>query len=164
MVSWLLTVDGTHCRIQEPRSVPHKNWYSHKHQKPCVAYEIAVHLFESKIVSISGPHQGGHSDLVIFRKEDGLKSKIPDHCTAIGDKGYIGDEKVSINNRYDSEAVKQFKKHARAGHEALNGRLKEFAILSKRFRHKIDKHKIAFEAVCVIVQYSMENGKPLFEV
>jgi DDE superfamily endonuclease len=77
-ISWVLSVDGTHCRIQEPRTVPDKNWYSHKHHKPCVAYEIAVSLKESKIAWVSGPHQAGETDLVIFRKRDGLLSRIPD--------------------------------------------------------------------------------------
>ena len=144
--------------------MPDKNWYSHKYHRPCVAYEIGMHLFENKIVWISGPHQAGETDLVIFRKENGLKDNIPDGCNVIGDKGYSGDEKVSINNRQDSDAVCKFKKTARAPHEALNGRLKEFVILSGRFRHKIEKHKIAFEAVCVVVQYSMENGRPLFPI
>ena len=130
-----------------------------------MAYEIGLNLFKSKIVWVSGPHKGGESDLIIFRKEDGgLKSMLPNECSAIGDKGYIGDAKVSVNNRSDSDAVKKFKKTARARHKALNSRLKEFAVLSECFRHKIEKHKIAFEAVCVIVQYSMDNGRPLFPI
>ena len=28
----------------------------------------------------------------------------------------------------------------------------------------MDKHKICFEAVCVIVQFQLENGSPLFDV
>ena len=109
--SWLLSVDGTHCRIQEPRGVPDKDWYSYKLHKPCVAYEIGVDLFESKIVWVSGPHKAGETDLVIFRKPDGgLKTRIPNDCFIIGDKGYAGDEKVSINNRQDSDEVKKFKK------------------------------------------------------
>jgi hypothetical protein len=52
--SFLLSVDGTHCRVQEPHSRPNKNWFSHKHHKPCVAYEIGVHLFESRIVWVNG--------------------------------------------------------------------------------------------------------------
>ena len=164
MTSWVLSVDGTHCRVQEPRSQPDKDWYSHKHHKPCVAYEIGVDLFYSKIVWMSGPHKGGESDLVIFRKDEGLKAKIQNGCKVIGDKGYVGDEMVSVNNRYDLDEVKKFKKFARARHEALNGRIKEFAILNERFRHAISKHKIAFEAVCVIVQYTMENGRKLNEV
>ena len=110
---------------------------------------------------MSGPHKGGEHDVTIFRKDGGLKSKLPDGCKVIGDKGYQDDEKVSINNRCDAKDVRKFKKVARARHEALNGRIKEFSVLSERFRHKIDKHKIVFEAVCVVVQYTLENGRPL---
>lgn len=162
--SWILSVDGTHCRVREPRTVPDKAWYSHKHHKPCVAYEIAVHLRHSKIVWVSGAHKGGKHDVTIFRDEDGLKSKIPDGFKVIGDKGYTGDEKVSINNRMDSIAVKEFKKLARARHEDLNGRIKRFEILSERFHHPLEKHKIVFEAVCVITQYMLENGHPLHAI
>jgi DDE superfamily endonuclease len=98
LISWFLSVDGTHCRIQEPRSYPDKNWYSHKHHKLCVAYEIAIDLEESKIAWISSPHQAGETNLVIFRKPDGLLSRIPEGCKIIGDKGYIGDNIVSVNN------------------------------------------------------------------
>jgi hypothetical protein len=38
------------------------------------------------------------------------------------------------------------------------------SILSERFRHSIQYHKIVFEAECVITQYNMENGHPLFEI
>jgi DDE superfamily endonuclease len=139
-----------------------KNWYSHKHHKPCVAYEIAVHLQSSRIVWVSGPHFAGETDLVIFRKEGGLKDRIPDGFKIIGDKGYVrGEEIVSVNNRLDSVPVKIFKRLARARHEDVNGRLKRFDILSDRFRHNVTKHKIAFEAVCVLVQYNFENGHPL---
>jgi DDE superfamily endonuclease len=95
--SWVLSVDGTHCLIREPRTVPDKDWYSHKPHKPCVAYEIAVSLKESKIAWVSGPHKAGETDLVIIRKADGLLSRIPDGFKIIGDKGYIGEEKVSVN-------------------------------------------------------------------
>ena len=113
---------------------------------------------------MSGPHKGGETDLIIFRKDEGLKAKLQNGGKAIGDKGYVGEEKVSINNRCDADDVKKFKKVARARHEALNGRLKEFAILSERFRHAISKHRIAFEAVCIVVQYSMENGRKLNDI
>ena len=129
-----------------------------------MAYEIGVSLFESRIVWISGPIQGAEHDLTIFQKDGGLKSKLSNTCKAIGDKGYVGDEKVSIKNQFDSDEVKLFKRKARARHEELNGRSKEFAILSERFRHSIAKHQIAFEAVCVVVQYTMENGRPLNQI
>ena len=110
---------------------------------------------------MSGPYKGGEHELPIFQKDQGLRSKLPDGSKPIGDKGYQGDEKVSVNNRLDSEEVRTFKKVARARHEALNGRLKEFSVLSGRFCHKIEKHKTVFEAVCVVVQYTLENGRPL---
>ncbi len=53
---------------------------------------------------------------------------------------------------------------ARARHETFNARIKNFACLDSRFRHGISKHKICFEAVCVIVQYQLENGAPLFDL
>jgi DDE superfamily endonuclease len=163
-LAWFLSVDGTHCLIQEPRSFPDKDWYSHKHNIPCVSYEIAIDLRESRIAWVSGPHKGGETDLVIFRKEGGLRERIPEGFKIIGDKGYIGEEMVSANNRLDARQVKMFKKIARARHEDLNGRLKRFEVLSGRFRHNIVKHKIAFEAVCVLVQYTLENGRPLHAI
>jgi DDE superfamily endonuclease len=104
------------------------------------------------------------TDLVIFRKEGGLKDHIPDGFKAIGDKGYIGEEKISLKNQLDSLPVKTFKRIARARHEDINGRIKRFDILSERFRHGPNKHKAAFEAVCVIMQYNLENGHPLHTI
>jgi DDE superfamily endonuclease len=99
--------------------------------------------------------------LVIFQKRGGLRDQIPDGFKIIGDKGYIGPEVVSVNIQFDPPRVKEFKRIARARHEDVNGRLKRFEILTDRFRHHVSKHKIAFEAVCVLVQYSFENGNPL---
>ena len=113
---------------------------------------------------VNGSFEAGDSDLNIFRKPDGLREKIPANNLVIGDKGYLGDNIISTPNRLDNIHVKQFKKRARARHEDVNGRIKTFAILSERFRHAIPNHKIVFEAVCVITQYNMENGHPLFEI
>ena len=55
-------------------------------------------------------------------------------------------------------------RRAHARHEAFNGRLKSFKVLAEKFRHGQEKHKSVFEAVCVIVQYDMENGRPLFDI
>jgi hypothetical protein len=65
--------------------------------------------------------------------------------------------------RAADERVAKFKSRARARHESFNGRLKFFDILQNTFRHGEARHKIAFEAVCVIVQYQMDNGSPLFD-
>ena len=160
----MCSVDGTHCQIQEPRSRPNKNWYSHKFEHPGVSYEIGVDLFTSRIVWLNGPFQAGDTDLVIFRKPDGLKSKIPANCKVIADKGYIGEAKASTKNEFDSDELKEFKRRARDRHESMNGRIKLFAVLTDTFRHPLLKHEQAFEAVCVLVQYTLENEHPLFAI
>jgi len=83
----------------------------------------------------------------------------------IGDNGYRGERGVvSTPNAHDPEELRKFKSRARARHESFNGRIKNFRCLDVRFRHGIAKHKMVFEAVCVIVQYQLENGSPLFDV
>ena len=83
----------------------------------------------------------------------------------IADQGYQGEkEMLCTPNSYDSAELRTFKGRARARHETFNSRIKNFACLEQRFRHGMEKHKICFEAVCVIVQYQMENGAPLFDV
>ena len=67
-------------------------------------------------------------------------------------------------NTFDSKKLQNFKSRARLRQETFNGRLKYFSVLSETFRHSIAKHKLAFEAICVIVQYQMDNGSPIFDV
>jgi DDE superfamily endonuclease len=114
-------------------------WYSHKFSKPGVTYEIAVDLFESKIAWVHGPFPAGQNDLSVFRKEEvGLKWKIPAGKKVIADNGCQGaeaSEMLSTPNDVASRAVKQFKKRARARHETVNKKLKQYAILENRFRH-----------------------------
>ena len=64
----------------------------------------------------------------------------------------------------DSKEVRDFKRRALARQETLFKRFKEFGILRQRFRHGFELHKIVLDAVAVIVQFDMENGRPLFEV
>lgn len=113
---------------------------------------------------MAGPFPAGNSDINIFRK-GGLKEKLPCGKKAIGDRGYRGEkEKISTPNSMDDEELKKFKRRARARHESFNSRIKNFSCLRERFRHKEHKHKICFEAVCVICQYQLELGSPLFDV
>jgi hypothetical protein len=101
----------------------------------------------------------------MFRKPNGLKTKIPIGKRGIADHGYKKEEeKLAIRNGLDSQAVEKFKSRALARHESFNGRIKEYACLSGVFRHGVDKRKAVFQAVCVLTQYNMENGHPLFEV
>ena len=75
---------------------------------------------------------------------------------------------VGADNKYDSQQVKEFKSRVKARHESANCRLKAFHILEDTFRStgkdRLSKHKAVFEACCVLVQYEMENNRPLFKV
>ena len=94
---------------------------------------------------------------------------MPRNKMAIADKGYVtsrADEQgiFATPNPSDPQELKNFKSRARCRHETFNGRIKFFKCLSETFRHGIEKHKIALEAVCVIVQYQMDNGSEIFAV
>ena len=52
----------------------------------------------------------------------------------------------------------------RVRHEMLNGRLKNWGILSQVFRHDIRCHGDVFQAFLVITQLTIEHGEPLFVV
>ena len=163
-----ITVDGTDCRVWEkkhPLLNQDKKQFSKKFNHGALKYEIALSVFENKCVWISGPHRGGEHDMTIFRQE--LKQKIEPHQKVIADRGYIStldDEKMlSTPNPFDDKELSNFKSRARLRQETFNGRLKNYTILDATFRHGEAKHKIAMVAVCVTVQYEMDNGSPLFD-
>jgi DDE superfamily endonuclease len=118
---------------------------------------------ESRIVWMNGPFPAAKPDIKIFR-EDGLKDKIPMGKRAIADNGYRGEPAViSTRNPHEPPASRKFKRRARCRQETFNSRLKNFQILVMPFTHGIPKHKMAFEAVCVICQYQLDES-PLFSI
>ena len=70
--------------------------------------------------------------------------------------------KYFIPDKMDSKELYNFKTRVHSRYEAFNGRLKKFECLNNTFCHGTKKHKYAFEAVVVIVQYQMDNGSALF--
>jgi hypothetical protein len=168
----VLTVDGTDFRMHEPKhpTLPRDSKQcSHKHKHACARYEVAVSVFKPKICWISGPWKGGKPDKEIM-KESGLLDKIPEGKLVIADGGYsIKDQqsrkKLSLPQTTDSKELQNFKSRARLRQETVNSRLHNFGCLSTlAFRHGYDYHKDAFEAVCVICQYQMDNGSEPFAV
>ena len=139
-------------------------YFDRKGGKAGVTYEIALHLWENRVVWISGPFPAATGDKVIFNKENGLNDQIPDGMKAIADKLFTGCDKISIHNSLDTEEVRVFKSRARARQESFNARLKCFDILRTRFRHGKDKHREVLEAVAVLCIMKMENGSPLFDI
>lgn len=133
-------------------------------------YELGVAIWSNRLVWINGPFLPGEdTDLTVFRKPGGLKEHIPPGKKAVADRLYSAErEKISTRNPFDTAEVKKFKGRASARHESFNARLKHMGILDQPFRHgrggnALEKHKTVFEAVCVITQYDLENGQPLFD-
>ena len=165
---WILTVDGTHCWIHEPK---HPDWsqdskyFSHKYGKAGINYELGILLTSSRLIWMNGPFKAGMSDKQIF-KEKGLKEKLKSvGKKGIGDLGYTGHyNELSLQNPHDSKEVDRFKSRALKRHERFNGYTKAFDCLSGRFRHSVKRFANCFEAVCVICQYQIENGFDLYDI
>jgi hypothetical protein len=166
---WIMTVDGTHFAINEPRHPElsqDKDYYSHKKNRAGYCYELGMSLTESKLIWMNGPFKAGQNDKTILVAH-GLKQFLSARgLKAIGDKFYNGHPKeISIFNAMDSTEVKKFKSRALLRQEAFNGMLKHFKILDGRFRHgDEEKFKTSFEAVAVINQYRIELECPLFDI
>ena len=129
-----------------------------------MTYEIAIAIHESRVLAINGPFDASKPDITIFREE--LSDAMPEGKRGIGDSGYQGEPtKLTIHRTAHSKEMTNFINRVRARHENFNARIKNFSILSNCFRSndKI-KHKMAFEAVCILCQYDMENGHPLMDV
>ena len=62
-----------------------KGQFSHKFNHGALKYEIAIDVYRSKVVWISGPHRAGLHDKTIF-VEKGLKDKIPLGKKVISDR------------------------------------------------------------------------------
>jgi hypothetical protein len=102
-------------------------------------------------------------DIKIYR--NGLKALVPPGCKGIGDLGYAGEpETITVIHTNNSAELKKFKEAARARQENVNGRLKEFTILEKRWPYHRDKHTIVFKTLVVMTQYDMETIRPLFDL
>ena len=115
------------------------------------------------MVLINGPYPAAMHDMAMFISAKGVGPKLLPGQQAVADRAYSGPQ-VVVRNKFDTPEVKSFKKRIRAHHETFNGRIKSFNILKERFRHEVGQHKAVFEACCVIVQYDMETGHPLFRV
>jgi hypothetical protein len=140
---FILTVDGTHFRIKEPRSDPSSKWYSHKFNSPGLAYELAISVYENRICWTSGQFPASVHDITIYC--GGLLAMMLPGCKSIGDSRYAGEtDNITVIRPGDSTGMKKFKEAARARQENVNGRLKEFAILENRWPYHRDKHAMVY--------------------
>jgi len=156
-----------HCRFHEVKNATlskDKKFYSHKFNGPGLAYELALDIWEDRLVWMRGPFKAGKGDYDIFQEE--LRKKMPRGKVAVVDRGYKkkGDNKVAPPNSHDEAQLQKFKARARMRQENFNCRIKKYDCLKYDFRHSMERHGDCFEAVCVICVYEMELVSPLFQV
>lgn len=163
---FIISVDGTHCPIQEPRHDVLRvdtSYFSHKINRAALNYEVALSLYDDKIVWVSNPYPASTHDITVFREN--LINLIPLNKKVIGDNGYNGlGEILRRTNRGDDEVVRRFKQRARCRQESVNSRIKSFRCLQIPFHHQLEFHNDVFGAVCIVVQYQLDNGSGLFNV
>jgi hypothetical protein len=164
---FVLTVDGIHRRFHEPKHPTpskDKSYYAHKCKLSDLNYELGMSVYEYKLVWVNGAFKTSCHDITIFRQA-GLRGMIPEGHQVIADRRYMGEPtQISTPTLHDPAELRKFKSRVRACHESFNARIKNFKCLEERLtRHGVDNHKTVFEAVCIICQYRLENGSPLFD-
>jgi hypothetical protein len=115
------------------------------------------------LVWIQGPYPAGAwPDIKIFTSC--LAHFLEPYGHVEADDGYRGHvDKVKCPKK-DVNPVENLKMQGRvrARHETLNGRLKNWGILSQVFRQDILRHGDVSRACTVITQLTIEHGEPLF--
>ena len=156
--------------------------YNCVHSNLLQKYEFCLSIHEPNVVWINGPFPPSVSDITVFRGGDAnedekerdqsaLYFQLEEGDKAVADSGYAGEpRKIVMTKDEHSCEFKEFLARAKNRQETFHWRLKAFNILGQRFRHgkntehKMSLHKMAVEAVAVIVQYDYENGHPPFDV
>lgn len=88
--NFIISLDGVHCRFPDPKHPTlskDPSFYSHKSNSAGLAYELALALFEPKLVWLKGPlPAGANNDMSMYQAH--LKNLIPDGKIAVTDGGY----------------------------------------------------------------------------
>jgi len=167
LTRFIISVDGVQCRFHEVKhAVLSKDpaYFAHKYKGPGLGYELALHLYEPKLVWLRKNNKTKDSDIKAYRQE--LKKKIPAGKFVVADGGYAdkNDLQMASPNAYDPPELKTFKARARMRQEHFHSRIKAFNCLTSAFRHGEDRHASCFEAICVVLCFEMELVSPLFDV
>ena len=159
----LLTVDGTDFKILEPTPFSH-TWYSFKFKHAGLRYEIAICIQTGWICWVNGPFKPGqYNDHQIFQL--GLDEMLDNGERVEVDNGYNGNARYSRPNDCEgNNGWGRMKANARARHENVNGKLKEFNILEHTFRNERGNHTLFFHAVVAVVQFSIMNGSTTYQI
>ena len=184
---FLASLDCVHTKVQEFGTDPSSKWYSHKHNGPGLTYLLAVDTVKDRIVWAEGPFPAATHDVTIFRggtvkggKENWRKSslyhQIPDGKRLVGDSGFVGEPtKISTTLGGHSGETKELFARFKSRGETLFRAYKALEITGgSSFRHKGKRgggakgkmafHGLVFDAITVVMQYSLETDGPLFDI
>ena len=154
------SADGAGLPTYEPKPFDGK-WYSRAFSGPGLRHEIGASIGLGHIAWAHGPLPcGAFPDLKIFRLR--VKQCLDPGGKVIADSGYQ-DERCQPPTGMSSTTEK-LHSTVRAGQETVNKRLKQFFILSHRFRHNIALHSSCFHAVCNLTQLMIKRNEPLFDL
>jgi DDE superfamily endonuclease len=169
-----VTVDGTDFRIMEPSPFDPK-WLSEKFNGPGVKYEVAVCIQTGWIVHVNGPYPCGQwHDLTVAREDLCYKlaqSEFEDEMV-LADGGYQDGYNFFETPTGHNNADQRMKAQARARHETINRRFKQWGVMGQRFRASHLEHGKYFAAVANLTQfiimvsgyYPSNNERNIFQV
>ena len=155
-----MTVDGTDfCIPQKGAATKGNAFASHKYAgKSALRYELGVDILAGNLVWIQGPYPAGkYTDIKIFNKV--LRNFLEPGERVEADEGYRGHHdktKCPGNDPHPAEN-RGMQGRVRTRHETLNGRLKNWGILSQVFRHHIRMHGDVFRACAVVTQLTVDR-------
>jgi hypothetical protein len=157
-----ISVDGTNCPIREPTDFSGR-WYSHKFKGAGLRYEVWLCIQTGWIVWKNGPYPcGSWPDIRITR------DKLVYHLHAgekfIADCGYRDGGLHADTPTGFRTPGQRMKSLVRARHETINARIKNFRILSTKFRNDLSNHYMAFHAITNVLQIEIEEGGTLYSV
>jgi len=158
-----LSVDGTDCRINEPRNPFSTKWFSHKFKGAGLRYEIALNIRTGEICWINGPFPAGkYQDPTIFK--NGLNWELAEGELVHADKAYRHQPRCSTPYNQSFRYEREQSNLIRARHETVNRLFKYNQSLATPFRHPLKKHDVVFHAAAVCVQLAIRSESPIFEV
>lgn len=89
--TYLITDDGVHFRVGEPRNQPSTKWSSKKFgKKAALTYEVAIAIRHNQVVLLNGPEPGAAHDMTMFNSDTGAGRKLPAGKMAVTDRLYSG--------------------------------------------------------------------------
>ena len=164
---YFMSIDGTHCPINEPRPFSKKNSSYKLGGSAGVNYEIGLQINRNRLLWIYGPTKPGETnDLGVFHRS--LKGKFQAFRQTKGERLIVADgiyapetDLIATSNNFDPPELAKFKDRVSARHEFFNHYVKEYNIFKTKFHHKDDTkhtfHGRCFRAACAVIMFELDN-------